>query len=65
VRERLEAKPQTREATPLADLTDLVSHAVAPAPAPSPAIRSQVAILTRASAAGVPFCEECECDEHE
>lgn len=65
VRERLEAKPQTREATPLADLTDLVSHAVAPAPATSPAILSQIAILTRASAAGVPFCEECECDEPE
>lgn len=65
VRERLEAKPQSHAATPLADLVDLASvEPPPPAPATSAAIRSQVAILVRASAAGVPFCEECECDDH-
>ncbi len=66
VRVRAEAQPQQREPAALADLVDLPRTTAPQEPAvvaPSEAILHQVEILQRASAAGAPFCEECECGE--
>lgn len=59
-------RPDRSAPAPLAELVELASmRAAPPEPVvvpPSPAILHQVEILQRAAAAGVPFCEECECE---
>lgn len=44
------------------DLAELAAPAAAPVATVSPEVAHQVAILLRASEAGTPLCEECECE---